>query len=105
MKINDLVFFKHKDSIVLGFIEQIYTSKFGFVEEFVIKSILELEGNDKVHYNPKTIYGNHSNLNSSNFAYNFIKSTGDKKLLESLLRSLVMDYPELQAQLEKLQNE
>lgn len=105
MKINDLIYFKDKDSLVLGFIEQVYTSKFGFVTEYVIKSILELEGYNKLTYNPKKVYTSHNCLGINNFAYDFIKLTKDKKLLENNLQELSKDYPKLKNKLEELINE
>jgi len=105
MKINDLVSLKDNDKIILGYVEQIYTDRFGFVKEYIVKSILELEGYDKVTYNPKQTYHNYIYSSPNVFKYNFIKTTGDKKLLDNNLVRLVSEYLELEVALLELLTE
>jgi hypothetical protein len=105
MKINDLVSLKDKDKIILGYVEQIYTERFGFVKEYIIKSILELEGYDKVTYNPRQTYHNYIYSSPNVFKYDFIKTTGDKQRLNNNLAMLISDYPDLKLELEALSNE
>jgi len=95
MNINDLVCIKDKDKLILGYIEQIYTEKFGFVREYAVRSILEF--GDIIEYNPRNIY----------YTYLYIKAKDvfKENMIDDYLADLSKDYPNLSLQLQELANE